>query len=78
MQTETIWIVLAAILMLVEVWAINKVRKAEGKSSNKLVWMVVIVFVPLFGLIAWANTPIRTRIHRRPGNNVGCCAVRIF
>ena len=54
MQTETIWIVLAAILVLVEVWAINKVRKAEGKSSNKLVWMVVIVFVPLFGLIAWA------------------------
>ncbi|MCU1763123.1 PLD nuclease N-terminal domain-containing protein [Pseudomonas sp. 14P_8.1_Bac3] len=54
MQIETIWIVLAAILVLVELWAINKVRKAEGKSSNKLVWMVVIVFVPLFGLIAWA------------------------
>ena len=47
MQTETIWIVLTAILLLVELWAINKVRKAEGKSSNKLVWMVVIVFVPL-------------------------------
>ncbi|MGF6288122.1 PLD nuclease N-terminal domain-containing protein [Pseudomonas silensiensis] len=54
MQTETIWIVLAAILVVIELWAINKVRKAEGKSSNKLVWMVVIVFVPLFGLIAWA------------------------
>jgi len=39
MQTETIWIVLTAILLLVELWAINKVRKAEGKSSNKLVWM---------------------------------------
>ncbi|MHC8371630.1 PLD nuclease N-terminal domain-containing protein [Pseudomonas sp. MDT1-85] len=54
MQIETIWIVLAAVLVLVELWAINRVRKAEGKSSNKLVWMVVIVFVPLFGLIAWA------------------------
>ena len=54
MQIETIWIVLTAVLLLVEIWAINKVRKAEGKSSNKLVWMVVIVFVPLFGLIAWA------------------------
>ena len=52
MQIETIWIVLTAVLLLVEIWAINKVRKAEGKSSNKLVWMVVIVFVPLFGLIA--------------------------
>ncbi|MHC8286160.1 PLD nuclease N-terminal domain-containing protein [Pseudomonas sp. XS1P51] len=54
MPIETIWIVLAAVLVLVELWAINRVRKAEGKSSNKLVWMVVIVFVPLFGLIAWA------------------------
>ena len=53
MQIETIWIVLTAALLLVELWAINRVRKAEGKSSNKLVWIVVIVFVPLFGLIAW-------------------------
>ncbi|MGZ7456489.1 PLD nuclease N-terminal domain-containing protein [Pseudomonas sp. Ma2-10] len=54
MQIETIWIVLTAALLLLELWAINKIRKAQGKSSNKLVWMVVIVFVPLFGLIAWA------------------------
>jgi hypothetical protein len=54
MQIETIWIVLTAALLLVELWAINKVRKAEGKSSNKLVWMVVIVFVPLIGVVAWA------------------------
>ena len=54
MQIETIWVVLTAVLVLIELWAINRVRKAEGKSSNKLVWMVVIVFVPLFGLIAWA------------------------
>ncbi|MHC8350473.1 PLD nuclease N-terminal domain-containing protein [Pseudomonas sp. RT4P38] len=54
MQIETIWIVLAAVLLLVELWAINRVRKAEGKSSNKLVWMVVIVFVPLIGLLLWA------------------------
>jgi hypothetical protein len=46
--------VLATVLVLVELWAINRVRRAEGKSSNKLVWMVVIVFVPLIGLIAWA------------------------
>jgi hypothetical protein len=54
MQTETIWIVLTAVLLLVELWAINRVRKAEGKSSNKLLWIVVIVFVPLIGVVAWA------------------------
>lgn len=36
MQIETIWIVLTAVLLLVELWAINRVRKAEGKSTNKL------------------------------------------
>jgi hypothetical protein len=54
MHIETIWIVLAAVLLLIELWAINRLRKAEGKSSNKLVWMVVIVFVPLIGLVLWA------------------------
>ena len=54
MHIETIWIVLTAVLLLIELWAINRVRKAEGKSSNKLLWIVVIVFVPLFGVVAWA------------------------
>jgi hypothetical protein len=54
MQIETVWIVLAAVLLLIELWAINRVRKSEGKASNKGVWIVLIVFVPLFGLIAWA------------------------
>ena len=54
MPIETIWIVLAAVLLLVELWAINRVRKAQGKSSNKLLWIVFIVFVPLLGVVAWA------------------------
>ena len=54
MQIETTWIVLAAVLLLIELWAINRVRKSAGKASSNGVWMVVIVFVPLFGLIAWA------------------------
>ncbi|WP_085649076.1 MULTISPECIES: PLDc N-terminal domain-containing protein [unclassified Pseudomonas] len=54
MQIETTWIVLAVVLLLIELWAINRVRKSGGKASNKGVWIVLIVFVPLFGLIAWA------------------------
>lgn len=54
MHIETVWIVLAAVLLLIQLWAINRVRKSEGKSSTKGVWIVLIVFVPLFGLIAWA------------------------
>ncbi|KJZ40282.1 MULTISPECIES: PLD nuclease N-terminal domain-containing protein [Pseudomonas] len=54
MQFETTWIVLTAVLLLIELWAINRVRKADGKSSNKLLWIVVIVFVPMIGVLAWA------------------------
>ena len=54
MQIETTWIVLAAVLLLIELWAINRVRKSAGKASSKGVWMVVIVFVPLLGLALWA------------------------
>jgi len=54
MQNPTIWIVLAAVLVIMELWAINRVRKSAGKASTKGVWMVVIVFVPLIGLLLWA------------------------
>ncbi|MFP3678200.1 PLD nuclease N-terminal domain-containing protein [Pseudomonas sp. SIMBA_041] len=63
MQTETIWIVLVAVLLLIELWAINRVRKAQGKSSNKLLWIVVIVFVPLIGVVAWALTGPKHTAH---------------
>lgn len=65
MQFETTWIVLAAVLVLIEVWAINRVRKSEGKASTKGVWMVVIVFVPLIGLILWALAGPKHVAHNR-------------
>ncbi|MCF4996343.1 hypothetical protein GIW70_13885 [Pseudomonas syringae] len=67
MHIETIWIVLAAALVLVELWAINRLRKSEGKSSTKGLWMVIIVFVPLIGLILWAVAgPKRIAHHPEP------------
>ncbi|MFJ2711163.1 MULTISPECIES: PLDc N-terminal domain-containing protein [unclassified Pseudomonas] len=54
MQIETMWVVLATVLVIIELWAINRVRKSAGKGSTKGVWIVAIVFVPLLGLIAWA------------------------
>jgi membrane protein YqaA with SNARE-associated domain len=54
MHIETTWIAVAVLLLLVELWAINRLRKTEGKASTRGVWMVVIVFVPVIGLILWA------------------------
>ena len=32
MQFEPVWIVLAVVLVIVELWAINRVRKSAGLS----------------------------------------------
>ena len=54
MQLEYIWIVLAVILLLVELWAINVVLRSTGGWESKGLWLVVLIFVPLLGLIVWA------------------------
>ncbi|AUZ46785.1 hypothetical protein [Pseudomonas orientalis] len=54
MQIETIWIVLAVVLLLLELWAINIVLRSTGGWETKGLWVVVLIFVPLLGLIAWA------------------------
>ncbi|KQZ91597.1 MULTISPECIES: PLD nuclease N-terminal domain-containing protein [unclassified Pseudomonas] len=65
MHFEPTWIVLAAVLLIIELWAINRLRKSEGKASTRGVWMVVIVFVPLLGLIAWALAGPKQIVHNR-------------
>ena len=54
MQIEYIWIVLAVVLLLLELWAINIVLRSTGGLETKGLWVVVLVFVPLLGLIARA------------------------
>ena len=54
MQIEYIWIVLAVVLLLLELWAINIVLRSTGGWETKGLWVVVLVCVPLLGLIAWA------------------------
>ncbi|OPB04465.1 PLDc N-terminal domain-containing protein [Pseudomonas synxantha] len=54
MQIEYILIILAVILLLLELWAINIVLRSTGGWETKGLWVVVLVFVPLLGLIAWA------------------------
>lgn len=56
MQIEYIWIILAALLVLVELWAINCVLRSGTRAETKMLWVVVIVFVPLFGLMLWLFT----------------------
>ena len=54
MQLEYIWIVLAVILLLLELWAINVVLRSTSGWETKGLWLVILIFVPLLGLILWA------------------------
>ncbi|CRM09821.1 MULTISPECIES: PLDc N-terminal domain-containing protein [Pseudomonas] len=54
MQLEYIWIGLAVILLLAELWAINVVLRSTSGWETKGLWLIILIFVPLFGLIAWA------------------------
>jgi heme/copper-type cytochrome/quinol oxidase subunit 4 len=56
MQIEYIWIALAVILLLLELWAINIVLRSTSGWETKGLWLVVLIFVPLLGLIAWVMT----------------------
>lgn len=54
MQIEYVWIGLAVILVLLELWAINSVLRSGSGWENKGLWLVVLIFMPLLGLILWA------------------------
>ncbi|AKA81314.1 hypothetical protein AYK59_20645 [Pseudomonas synxantha] len=54
MQVDYIWIVLAVVLLLAELWAINVVLRSTGGWETKGLWLVILIFVPLLGLIVWA------------------------
>ncbi|WP_443700975.1 PLD nuclease N-terminal domain-containing protein [Pseudomonas sp.] len=56
MQIEYIWIALAVILLLLELWAINIVLRSTSGWETKGLWLVILIFVPLLGLIAWVMT----------------------
>ncbi len=54
MQLEYVWIGLAVVVLLLELWAINAVLRSTSGWETKGLWLIILIFVPLVGLIAWA------------------------
>ena len=54
MQLEYVWIGLAVVVLLLELWAINAVLRSTSGWETKGLWLVILIFVPLLGLVAWA------------------------
>lgn len=44
---------LGLIWLVIVVWAIIKVAKSSAGGLSKLLWILVLLFFPLVGLIVW-------------------------
>ncbi|SEQ96957.1 Phospholipase_D-nuclease N-terminal [Nitrosomonas sp. Nm51] len=41
------------ILLILNVWAIVKVVQSAATTGSKVLWIVLILLLPVFGLIMW-------------------------
>ncbi|MCS2610949.1 PLDc N-terminal domain-containing protein [Halomonas dongshanensis] len=41
------------IWLVIIIWAVVKVAKSTASGLAKLIWILVLLFFPLVGLIAW-------------------------
>lgn len=47
------WIALAAIIILVDLWAIVSVFRSDKPDSTKAMWALILVVLPVVGLAIW-------------------------
>ncbi|WP_217652816.1 PLDc N-terminal domain-containing protein [Modicisalibacter ilicicola] len=44
---------LSLIWLIIVIWAIVKVAKSGASTLAKVIWIIVLIFFPLIGLILW-------------------------
>ncbi|MCL7941960.1 PLDc N-terminal domain-containing protein [Halomonas sp. ATCH28] len=44
---------LGLIWLIIVIWAVVKVAKSPASGLSKLIWILVLLFFPLIGLIIW-------------------------
>lgn len=54
MEIGTIWIIIAALVILLEIWAIWHIIGSERRAERKMLWIVFVVYAPFPGLLFWA------------------------
>ncbi len=54
MEIGTMWIIFAALLILLEIWAIWHIIGSERRAERKMLWIIFVVYAPVIGLLVWA------------------------
>ncbi|HBX55439.1 PLD nuclease N-terminal domain-containing protein [Pseudomonas sp. UBA2684] len=45
---------LGLIILALDIWAIVNIVKSNAQTGKKVLWVLLIVFLPVIGLIIWA------------------------
>ena len=45
---------LSLVILALDIWAIINVVKSSAETGMKVLWVLLIVFLPVLGLIIWA------------------------
>ncbi|UUY07002.1 PLDc N-terminal domain-containing protein [Pseudomonas sp. J452] len=45
---------LSLVILVLDIWVIINVVKSNAETTMKVVWVLLIVFLPVLGLIIWA------------------------
>ncbi|UMZ14970.1 PLDc N-terminal domain-containing protein [Pseudomonas sp. MPFS] len=53
MLASYLWIGLCAILLLLDLWAINSIWRSDNSSGSKALWTALVVLLPVLGLVLW-------------------------
>jgi hypothetical protein len=53
MAAPIFWSLFAAILVVLDIWAVTRVIKSASNRESRGLWIVLIVFIPVVGLLAW-------------------------
>jgi hypothetical protein len=40
-------------ILVLDIWAIVKIIGSSSSTASKVIWVLVVIFFPILGLIAW-------------------------
>jgi hypothetical protein len=49
------------VILIADIWAIVKTFESPSSTGTKVLWIVLILFLPVLGLIAWLIAGPRVR-----------------
>ncbi|HEX4328732.1 MAG TPA: PLDc N-terminal domain-containing protein [Burkholderiales bacterium] len=45
--------IIGLVILALDIWAIINIVKSGAPDTNKILWVVIVILLPLIGLILW-------------------------